>query len=65
VPVYAITDATAELAGKIGAESSAIGVTIAFDDLLIAACASERHYSVPTRNLRHFKKVPGLNLVSL
>ncbi len=39
VPVYAITDSTAELVGKIGAESSATGVIIPFDDLLIGACA--------------------------
>ena len=29
-----ITDSTAELVGKIGAESSATGVTIPFDDLI-------------------------------
>src|SRR6202022_3644575 len=42
LPVYPITDSTAELVGKIGAESSAAGVTIPFDDLLIGACALER-----------------------
>jgi predicted nucleic acid-binding protein len=65
VPVYPITDSTAELVGKIGAESSATGVTIPFDDLLIGACASERGYAVATRNPRHFQKIPGLNLISL
>jgi predicted nucleic acid-binding protein len=60
VPVYPIADGTAELAGKIGAESSAAGVTIPFDDLLIGASALER-----TRNLRHFQKIPGLTLISL
>ena len=39
VPVYAIAQATAELVGKTGAEASATGATIPFDDLLIAACA--------------------------
>ena len=29
------------LAGRIGAESSAVGVSIPFDDLLIGACALE------------------------
>ena len=56
VPVYPITDSTAELVGKIGAESSATGVTIPFDDLLIGTCALERGYAVATRNLRHFQK---------
>ena len=65
VPVYPITDSTAELVGKIGAESSATGVTIPFDDLLIGTCALERGYAVATRNLRHFQKIPGLNLISL
>ncbi|HEV2689929.1 MAG TPA: PIN domain-containing protein [Bryobacteraceae bacterium] len=65
MPVYPITDSTAELVGKIGAESSATGVTIPFDDLLIGACALERGYAVATRNLRHFEKIPGLKLVSI
>jgi predicted nucleic acid-binding protein len=65
VPVYPITDSTAELVGKIGAESSGTGVTIPFDDLLIGACALERGYAVATRNLRHFRTIPGLNLISL
>ena len=60
VPVYPIADGTAELVGKIGAESSAAGVTIPFDGLLIGASALER-----TRNLRHFQKIPGLTLISL
>lgn len=65
VPVHPITDSTAELIGKVGAESAAMGVTISFDDLLIAACALERNYAVATRNTRHFEKVPGLKLVSI
>lgn len=65
VPVYAITDSTAALVGKIGGESSATGVTIPFDDLPIGACALERAYSVATRNARHFQKIRGLNLISL
>ncbi len=65
VPVYAIAVSTAGLVGKIGAESSATGVTIPFDDLPIGACAPERAYSVATRNVRHFQKIRGLNLISL
>lgn len=65
VPVYSVSDATAELVGKIGAESAARGVSLPFDDLLIAACAIERGYAVATRNLRHFQQIPGLALISL
>ena len=42
VPVYPITGETAELVGKIDAETSQKGITIPFDDLLIGACALER-----------------------
>ncbi len=65
MPIYAITAGTAELVGKIGGESSAAGVTIPFDDLLIGACAMERGYAVATRNVRHFQKIRGLNLISV
>src|SRR5580700_1846661 len=65
VPVYPITGATAEIVGKIGAEAAAVGVTIPFDDLLIGGCALERGYGVATRNLRHFQKIEGLDLISL
>jgi predicted nucleic acid-binding protein len=65
VPVYPITGETAELVGKINAESSQKGVTIPFDDLLIGACALERGYAIATRNQRHFHKIPGLKLISV
>ena len=65
VPVYSIRETTAEPVGKIGAESSATGVTIPLDDLLIGVCALERGYAVATRNFRHFRKIPGLNLISV
>jgi tRNA(fMet)-specific endonuclease VapC len=65
VPVYAITDNTAELVGRLSAESAAKGVTIPFDDLLIGACALERGYAVATRNQRHFQRIAGLNLIAV
>ena len=65
VPVYSITGETAEIVGKINAESSQKGVIIPFDDLLIGACALERGYAVATRNLRHFRLIPGLNVIQI
>jgi len=65
VPVYPITGGTAELVGRIGAESAAKGVTIPFDDLLIGACALEHGYAVATRNPRHFGKIPELTVIPL
>lgn len=63
VVVYPITADTAELVGKIHAESSQQGITIPFDDLLIGACAMERNYAIATRNQRHFQRIPGLKLI--
>ena len=65
VPVYPITADTAELVGKIHAESSQKGVNIPFDDLLIGACALERGYAIATRNERHFRKIPRLEIVQV
>ena len=65
VPVYPITAVTAEIIGLINAETSARGITIPFDDLLIGACALERGFGVATRNKRHFEKIPGLQLIPL
>jgi len=65
VPVYPVTGITAELVGRIGAESAAGGVIIPFDDLLIGACALEHEYAVVTRNPRHFGKIPGLTVLPL
>jgi predicted nucleic acid-binding protein len=65
VPVYPITENTAELVGKISGQSAAKGVTIPLDDLLIGGCALERGYAVATRNQRHFQKIAGLNVIAL
>ena len=63
VPIYAITADTAELVGKIHAETAQRGVILPFDDLLIGACALEPGYAIVTRNYRHFQKIPGLKLI--
>ncbi len=65
VPVYPITGETAEVVGKINAESSQKGVVIPFDDLLIGACALERGYAIATRNLRRFRLIPGLSVIQI
>jgi len=65
VPVHPVTDATAELAGTIGGEQAAKGITIPIDDLLIGTSAIEQGYAVATRNVRHFKSIPGLTVLEL
>ena|ERR1035441_5633199 len=65
VPVHPITDNTAEIAGQLSGEQAAKGITIPADDLLIGASAIEQGYAVATLNIRHFAKIPGLQVLSL
>ena len=63
--VYPYTAETAVLAGRIDGEQTAAGVVIPFVDLLIGATALSLGFSVLTANMRHFKQIPGLNVVSI
>ncbi|WP_058187808.1 type II toxin-antitoxin system VapC family toxin [Terracidiphilus gabretensis] len=56
---------TALLAGKIDGQQRAQGITIPFADLLIGVTALEYGYAVATVNLRHFRLIPGLEIVQL
>jgi len=44
---------------------SAKGNVLPFNDLLIAAAAIEQGYAVLTENVRHFQKIPGLNVIRI
>jgi tRNA(fMet)-specific endonuclease VapC len=63
VPVHPVTVETAKLAGRIEGEQAEQGVSVAFEDLLIAATALQLGFGIVTRNVRHFQNVPGLNVV--
>ena len=63
--IYPYTEETALLAGRIDGEQTAKGSIIPFSDLLIGATALSLGYSVLTGNVRHFKLIPGLNVVKL
>ncbi len=62
--VYPYTRSEALLAGKIDGEQQERGVTIPFSDLLTGATALTHGYSVFTVNVRHFRLIPGLKIVS-
>jgi tRNA(fMet)-specific endonuclease VapC len=64
VPVHPVTIETARIAGRIEGDQAAHGVTIAFEDLLIAATALQLGFGVVTGNVRHFEVVPGLKVVN-
>jgi predicted nucleic acid-binding protein len=63
VPVYAVTVETARLAGRVEGSKAAEGISIPFEDLLIAATALQLGFGVVTTNVRHFDVVPGLNVI--
>lgn len=63
IPIHPYLLETAELAGKIGSEQSALGFTIPAVDLMIAATALSLNFSILTTNLRHFNLIPGLQVI--
>lgn len=65
VPIQPVTVPIALRAGQIDGQSQAKGVRIPLSDLLIGVSALELGYGVGTANVRHFQKIPGLNVVQL
>jgi tRNA(fMet)-specific endonuclease VapC len=65
IPIYPITDATAEIIARIDGEQAAQGINLPLADLIIGACALELGYAVGTGNLRDFGRIPGLTVVRL
>lgn len=63
--IYAYTVETAALAGQIDGEQTARGIIIPFADLLIGATALSLGFSVLTTNLRHFKLIPSLTVMTI
>jgi predicted nucleic acid-binding protein len=63
--VYPYTTATALLAARIDGEQQAQGITIPFGDLMVGVTALELGFSVLTVNLRHFRLIPGLQIVQM
>jgi predicted nucleic acid-binding protein len=64
LPVHSVTVSVALRAGQIDGENTAQGIRLALSDLLIGVTALELGYRVATANVRHFKMVPGLEVVS-
>ena len=63
--VYSYTEETAMLAGRIDGEQTARGNVIPFTDLLIGATALSLDFSIMTINVRHYKVIPGLNVIAI
>ena len=65
VPVHPLTVEIARGVGRIEGEQAAQGNTIAFEDMVIGATALYLGFDVATINVRHFQRIPGLNVVTL
>ena len=65
VPIYPVTEITAEIVAQIGGEQAAKGINLPLGDLIIGACALELGYAIGTSNLRDFNRIPGLNIIQL
>ena len=55
----------AQPAGRVEGESAEQGIAVAFEDLLIGATALHFGFDVAISNLKHFRLIPGLKVVSL
>jgi predicted nucleic acid-binding protein len=63
--VHPVSFEIARLAGRIEGEQAAKGIRIELQDLVIGVTALHLGYDVATLNVKHFKLIPGLNIVSL
>jgi len=61
---YPVTLEIAQLAGRIEGEQAALGNIIATEDLLIGATALHLGYEVASLNAKHFRRIPGLNVIT-
>jgi tRNA(fMet)-specific endonuclease VapC len=63
--VHPMTLEIAQLAGRIEGEQAAKGIAIDFEDLIIGATALHLGFDITTTNVKHFQRIPGLNVVTL
>lgn len=65
LPVHPISLEIARLAGRIEGQQEEKGIQLPFDDLLIGATALHLGYGVATENVRHFQRIPDLQVVTI
>ena len=65
IPVQPFTGEIDHFAAKIDAEAQQAGRKIPFADLLISVTALHFGYAIGTRNLRHFRMIPGSSVIQL
>jgi predicted nucleic acid-binding protein len=65
IVIWPVTEEIAVRAGLLDGELQAKGVTVGLPDLLIGVTALHHGHGVLTSNVRHFKAIPGLEIVEL
>ena len=65
ISIEPVTVPIAIRAGRMDGALQAEGFRVALGDLLIGATALELGYSVATHNVRHFERIPGLEVLPL
>jgi predicted nucleic acid-binding protein len=65
LPVEPFTGEMGSPAAKVDVEMKKAGLVIATADLLIGITALHLGYAVGTRNVRHFRMIPGLKVLPL
>ncbi len=65
IPVYAVDEAIAVTSGLLGGRLKSEGIALGLADLIIGVTALHFGHGVLTRNVRHFKMIPELDVVQL
>jgi predicted nucleic acid-binding protein len=65
VPVSPVTLEIARLVGRLEGELATKGFAMAFEDLAIGVTALQLGFDVATLNVKHYKLIPGLNVVMI
>jgi tRNA(fMet)-specific endonuclease VapC len=65
VPIYPLTESTAEIVARIGGELAANGINLPLGEIMIGACALGLGYASGTSNVRDFNRIPDLQLIPL
>jgi predicted nucleic acid-binding protein len=61
--LFPVTAATATTAARVWSDLVDAGIAVGSVDLLIAATALERDWTLMTLDMRHFGRVPGLRVL--
>jgi predicted nucleic acid-binding protein len=63
VQLLDVTPEIAQIFGSLRAQLMDQGIVVSSIDMLIAATALYHDFTLVTHNVRHFEKIPGLNIV--